>query len=121
MDKVELLTVEHAWLAVPGMLLISPCFPVPWDDNGHGWQDRTEKVTVVTPDGPELESTAQINMTHLSIRDPEIPPQACWRVRLRLTDRTADEVPIGSKVFVSTDVRDALLSTGKTWPLKEDG
>lgn len=115
MDKVELLTVEHAWLAVPEVLLISPSFPVPWDDNGHGWQDRTETVAVVTPDGGQLEATAQINMTHLSIRDPEVPWQARWRVRLWLTDRTEEEVPVGSRILVSPDVREALLHRGRRW------
>lgn len=109
MDKVELLTLEHAWLATPAMLLITPSFPVPWNDQGYGWGNRTEKVIVAPPDGRALEATAQINMTHLSIRDAGIPAKDRWRVKLWLTDRTAEEVPVGSKMLVSPELRNALL------------
>ena len=109
MERVELLTVEHTYQIRPDMLLISPAMPVPWDSKGHGWRDRTEQVGVVRPDGRELEATAQINMTYLNIPDPSVPPEARWIVRMWLTDRTSEDVPVGSRVLVSQEVRDALF------------
>ena len=109
MTLVALLTVEHVFAIRADMLVISPAFPVPWDANGKGWQNRTEKVLVAKPDGSEIPATAQINMTHLSIRGP-VNPGECWQVRMWLTDRTIEEVPIGSKILVSKEIRDALLS-----------
>ncbi|MDR3404341.1 MAG: hypothetical protein P4L99_17715 [Chthoniobacter sp.] len=109
MERVELLIVEHTYQIRPGMLLISPALPVPWDNKGHGWRNRTEQVGVVRPDGRELEATAQINMTHLNIRDPNVPAQARWVVTMWLTDRTSEDVPVGSKMLVSPEVRNALF------------
>ncbi|MBN9693439.1 MAG: hypothetical protein J0M24_24605 [Verrucomicrobia bacterium] len=66
-------------------------------------------MIVVRPDKPELEATAKISMTHLNIPDPNVSIDERWRITVWLTDRTADEVPVGSKVFVSPEVRDAIL------------
>jgi len=112
MDRQELLTVEdHFYLDRPGvkMLILSPHFPMPetWKENG--WRERQEQVTIVTPDGSELPATAQINVTHLNIRDPDVPIEARWPITVWLTDRTPDEVPIGSKILVDPAVLSAIL------------
>ena len=112
MDRQELLTVEHAYyIDRPGapMLVLSPHFHMPktWKENG--WRERQEQVTVLRPDGSELPATAQINVTHLNIRDPDVPIEARWPITLWLTDRTPDEVPIGSKILVQPSVREAIL------------
>jgi hypothetical protein len=84
MERVELLTVEHTfWLKRNGvqMLILSPDFPVPERWKGRGWSERTESVAVLRPDGRELEATAQINMTHLNIPDPDYTGSR-WRITL---------------------------------------
>ena len=96
------------------MLIISPGFPVPWDSKGHGWKNRTEDVGIVRPDGSELEATAQINMIHLNIPDPSVPLEARWKITMWLTDRMSEEVPVGSRILVSQEVRDALLPKSST-------
>jgi hypothetical protein len=48
-------------------------------------------------------------MTHLNIRDPDVPIEERWRVTMWLTDRSAEDVPVGSKILVSREVRDAIL------------
>ena len=105
MKRVELLTVEHTYQIKPEMLILSPAFPVP----GRSWSARTERVGVVRPDGREMEATAQISMTHLNIPDPSVPLEARWRVTMWLTDRTGEEVPVGSRILVSQELRDAIL------------
>ncbi|RYD54487.1 MAG: hypothetical protein EOP83_22090 [Verrucomicrobiaceae bacterium] len=112
MDRQELLTVEHAfYIDRPGMqmLVLSPHFHMPktWKENG--WRERQEQVTVVKPDGSALPATAQINVTHLNIRGPDVPIEARWPITIWLTDRTPDEVPIGSKILVDPAVRAAIL------------
>jgi len=111
MERFELLTVEHTfWLKNPGvqMLIIHPDFPTPKGWKERGWSKRTETVLVRRPDGSEIEASAEINMTHLNIRGPA-PIEEVWRVTMWLTDRTAEEVPDGSKILVSREVRDAIL------------
>jgi hypothetical protein len=110
MERVRLLTVEHTfWLSRDSiqMLILSPDFPVPNGWRDRGWNARTEAVTVLRPDGTELAATAQINMTHLNIPDPDFPGSR-WRITVWLTDRTKEEVPVGSKILVSPEVRTAL-------------
>jgi len=118
MDKVELLTVEHTfWLRRDRiqMLILSPDFPVPNGWRERGWNARTEAVTVLPPDGTELAATAQINMTHLNIPDPDFTGSR-WRITVWLTDRTKQEVPVGSKILVSPEVRNAVLGTPEQAP-----
>ena len=112
MDRQELLTVEHAYyIDRPGapMLVLSPHFHMPKKWNENGWRERQEQVIVLRPDGSELPATAQISITHLNIRDPNVPIEARWPITVWLTDRTPDEVPIGSKILVQPSVRAAIL------------
>jgi len=81
---------------------------MPRDWEKKGWSERREAVVVVRPDGAEIGATAQINMKHLSIRGP-VKLRDCWRITVWLTDRTEDDVPVGSKILVSQEIRDALL------------
>jgi len=108
MERLQLLTVEDTfWIegnAVP-MLIIHPNFSVP----RGGWQSRTETVVVMRPDGQMIDATAVISMTHFNIPEPSVPIDKRWRVCMRLTNRTKEEVPIGSRILVSQELRDALL------------
>lgn len=87
-------------------LVIHPDFAVP----EGGWQSRTETMMVRRPDGQEFEATAQLELTHFNIRDPQVPLDRRWGVTLRFTHTLKDDVPIGSKVFASQQLRDALLT-----------
>ena len=91
------------------MLVLSPKFTMPKNWREVGWGERETKVTVVTPDGIHLSSTAQINVTHLNIRGSDVPIEERWPITVWLTDRGEDEVPIGSKILVDPDVRAAIL------------
>ena len=109
MECLELLTVENTFAIncnTVTILIIYPDFSVP---NG-GWQNCTEIVEVLQPNGQRIKATAEIATMHLNIKDPAAPIDKCWRVCIRLRDRTKAEVPIGSKILVSQVVRDALLT-----------
>jgi hypothetical protein len=111
MERVGLLTVERtSWLKRPEvqMLIILPDFPTPRGWKERGWIRRTETVLVVRPDGSQVEASAEINMTHRNMRGPA-PIEERWRITMWLTDRTTKEVPDGSKILVSREIRDAIL------------
>src|SRR4051794_12757163 len=111
MQRFELMTVEHAWLLErPGvhMLILSPHFLMPAGWEKKGWRERNESVLVVRPDGTEIEANAQINVTHLNISGL-VPLRERWPITIWLTDRNTEEVPVGSKILVSREVRDAIL------------
>ncbi|MGB8354162.1 MAG: hypothetical protein WCD79_09770 [Chthoniobacteraceae bacterium] len=109
MERFELLTVEDTYAIKSDMLILRPEFFVP----DGGWEARTENVKVLRPDRLEFEATAEIRMGHLNISDPQVPLKKRWTVTVWLTDRTAEEVPIGSKIFVSKEVRDSLIVAGR--------
>jgi hypothetical protein len=48
-------------------------------------------------------------MTHLNIPDPSVSIDKRWRLTVWLTDRTKEDVPVGSRILVSQEVRDAML------------
>ena len=110
MERVELLTVESTLELRPKaqMLIIHPRFHPPKDWDTRGWHERTETVVVVRPDGSELDATAQINTTVASCSEFVPIEERMW-VTMWLTDRTAEEVPDGSRILVSREVRDAIL------------
>lgn len=112
MEYVELLTVERtSWLKKAGvqMLIIDPAFSLPGSWKECGWIRRTESVLVVRPNGSEIAATAVISMTRFGIRRL-VPVEGRWRITMWLTDRTPQEVPKGSKVLVSSEVRTAILA-----------
>jgi hypothetical protein len=107
MQRVELLTVQERFQISWGLTLV-PDFPIP----GGWWRNREELVLVVTPEGREFELPAQFNMVHFNIRDPEASVDRRWRVVVSLPSGEKEQVPIGSKVFVSPEVQNALVLGG---------
>jgi hypothetical protein len=71
---------------------------------------------VVRPDATSLLATAQINVTHLNISDPSVPIEARWPITVWLTERTEDEVPVGSKIMVNSEVRAAISGKDASTP-----
>lgn len=112
MHQRELLTVQHTFfIGRPGvqMLVLSPTFMMPDNWSERGWRERKELVTVLRPDGTILPADAQINVTHLNIRDPEVPLKARWPITVWLTNRTEAEVPIGSRILADPAVCAAIF------------
>ncbi len=108
MERCELIIVEDTfWIewAAARTLIIQPIFSAP----RRNWQTRTETVVVRRPDGQEFEATAHFELTHFNIRDPYASMDKRWRVTIRLTKTTKEDVPIGSKILASQQLREALL------------
>jgi len=111
MSRVELTMVEDAFCLrsnntdTAPILVIHPDFSVP----PSGWRSRTESVTILKPNGEEFETIAELNLSHFNIRDSNSPLDRRWRVTVSLPNRTGEDVPIGSKILVSPEIRDAIL------------
>ena len=105
MEHVELLNVEERFQITNAGLVLVPDFSVP---NGC-WKNFSETVVVVRPDGQTLETLAQFNMSHFNIPDPSVQIDERWRVVVWLPNAKKEEVPIGSKVLVSRETRNAVL------------
>jgi hypothetical protein len=104
MEPVELLTVTDSFQLSGIGLTFMPDFSVP-----KGWKNRVQQIIVATPDGRQFEAVAQFNMTHFNISDPEATVDRRWRILVTLPDTTKEQVPLGSRLFVSPELRDALL------------
>jgi hypothetical protein len=107
MDPVELLTVEDTFQIGGFGLVLGPNFSVP---NGR-WAECSGPALVVRPNGERLEVTARFGLSHFNISDPTVSIDRRWRVVVSLPDCTKDQVPIGTKILVSQEVRDAILGT----------
>src|SRR2546423_11902169 len=104
MSRVELLTVQDCFLIEERGVVVIPDFSVP-----DGWKDRTETVAVTRPDGQEYETAAQFSMSHFRLLDRTASLDRSWRDVVLLLNRKKDELPAGSKISVSQEIRDAIL------------
>jgi hypothetical protein len=108
MSRVDLLTIAERFQIGPSVYLI-PDFSVP----GGQWKSTSEVVLVVPPNGQQFEATAQFNLSHFNIRDPEASMDKRWRVVVAMPERKKEEFPVGSRILVSPQIRDALLPSQK--------
>jgi hypothetical protein len=104
MSRVELLTVEDRFLIEGRGVIVIPDFPVP-----NGWKNRAETIAVVTPEGQQYEAAAQFSMSHFKPIDPKVPIEKRWRIIVLLLDTKKEELPVGSKILVSQEAKDAIL------------
>jgi len=104
MNQVELLTVEGCFGSGPGVHLY-PHFPVPHAE----WHERTEVVVVEKPDGQQFKARASFGVVHFNIAGQASLDER-WRVVVGLPACSTDEVPVGSKILVPREIRDALLA-----------
>jgi hypothetical protein len=104
MERVELLTVGDSF-QIGSFVVVHPDFSVP---NGRR-TSRTESVLVVSPNGEKREAAAQFDLSHFKFSEPSVSIDRRWRVVLSLLGCTKDQVPVGSTILVSQEMRDALL------------
>lgn len=105
MNTVELLTVEDSFQITGRGVVLVPDFSVP-----IGWTDRTETVVVEQPCGNRYEAMARFNLSHFNLVDHHAPVDKRWRIVVLLPGRAKEDVPPGSKLFVASEVRDAVIS-----------
>ena len=104
MSRVELLTIEDRFAIEGRGVVIVPDFSVP-----DGWKDRTDAVVVMKPDGQQQEAEAQFSMSHFVPLDRKAPLDKRWRIVVLLLGGKKEDLPVGSKILVSQEVRDAIL------------
>jgi hypothetical protein len=104
MDRVELLAVEGSFMSGECLLLV-PHFPVPRPD----WRGRSEAVVIVKPDGQKFKTRAQFGVVHFNLAGPASLDQR-RRVVVHLPACERDQVPIGSKLLASREIKDELRS-----------
>ena len=112
MERVELFTVtDTSWLPAKNtqLLILRPDFPVTDGWRQLGKFEHIVTVVIVKPDGSQFEATAHISTSHINIADPYAPIEERWRITVWFTDRPKDDVPIGSRILVSQELRDAIL------------
>ena len=96
----ELLIVEDHFLLTSVGLVVAPDLSVPRTGN---WSDIVTKARVQDPGGEELEHEVKFGLVHFNIRDPEVSIDKRWRVVISFPNATKEQIPIGSKIFVSKD------------------
>ncbi len=104
MNAVELLTVEDSFQISGRGVVVVPDFSVP-----DGWKNRTATVVVEKPDGQQYDATAQFSISHFNIADPKVSIDMRWRVTVLLQDWNEEDLPAGSRIIVSREIRDAIL------------
>jgi hypothetical protein len=109
MSRVELLTVQDSFLIEGRGVVVIPDFSVP-----DGWKDRKETVAVTTPGGQEYETTAQFSISHFCLLDRTASLDKSWRIVVLLLNRKKEEMPAGSKISVSQEIRDAIFPHNAT-------
>jgi hypothetical protein len=105
MNRVKLMTIEDRFHIRGVGVTIRSDFRVP---NGH-WAARTEAVIVVKPDGHNFEAIAKFNLSHFNISDPKVSIERRWRVTIMFPDMLSEDVPVGSKILVSHEIKEALF------------
>jgi len=53
-------------------------------------------------------------MTHFNISDPDVSIDKRWRVVVQFPDGKKDELPTGTKILVSEQVKNAIIGDGRT-------
>jgi hypothetical protein len=111
MSLVELTVEDTFWFECNGLvrLILHPNFSVPLDWEQNAWSQRTEPVVVAKPNGQQIEAPLRSTWEHFRISDPSVSIDKRWRLTLWLTDRTKEEIPVGSRILVSPEDRNAIL------------
>lgn len=108
MRRVELLTVAETFLLTKVGLVLMPDFPVP-----PRWKNKSDQVTVQSPDGLRVAVHAEFNVVHFTLGRSQTVTQRerSWRVVVILPQTAKSAVPVGSRIFVSPDIQVSLLSS----------
>lgn len=104
MDRVELLVIKDCFGVGDGVFVV-PDFPVP----PRGWHERSEVVLIIKPDGDEIKTRARFGVAHFNIAGPASLDQR-WRVVVHLPACQKDQLPLGSRLLVSPQIKDELYS-----------
>jgi hypothetical protein len=103
-DHVELMQVQDRFALKHRGLTLVPDFPAP----DHGWNDFDRQILVITPNGEQKEFQAKFQICHFNFRDPGVDISRRWRIVVSLPYASKEDVPVGSRVWVTRDINRAL-------------
>ncbi len=72
------------------------------------WQDFDTQVLVITPNGEQKEFQARFSRWHFNFTDPGVDINRRWRIVVSLPSVSKEDVPVGSKVWVTRDIKQTL-------------
>jgi len=104
MDRVELLTIIDRFLIEGRGVVVCPDFPL-----ADGWKNRADTVLVTKSDGQQFEALAQFSLSHYRTLNPDTLLGQGWRIILILPNLKKEDVPLGSKISVSPEIKDAIF------------
>ena len=104
-DRVELMQVEECFALEHIGLALTPDFPV---SRHEKWNDFDTQVLVITPNGEQKEFQANFQMWHFNFRGPGVDISRCWRIVVSLPNASIEDAPVGSRVWVTHDIKQAL-------------
>jgi hypothetical protein len=86
-------------------LTLVPDFPVPHYDK---WNNFNTQVLVITPNGEQKEFQANFQRWHFNFRGPGVDISRCWRIVVSLPNASKEDVPVGSGIWVTHDIKQSL-------------
>jgi hypothetical protein len=101
--RVELMQVEDYFALKHFGLTLVPDFP-----SHDKWNNFDTRVLVITPNGEQKEFQAKFQRWHFNIPNPVVDIRRRWRIVVSLPYASREDVPIGSKVWVTRDIKQAL-------------
>ena len=104
-DRVELMQVQERFALKHHGLALVPDFPVPHYDK---WNNFNTQVLVITPNGEQKEFQANFQRWHFNFRGPGVDISRCWRIVVSLPNALKEDVPVGSGIWVTHDIKQAL-------------
>ena len=104
-DHVELMQVQDSFALNHIGLTLVPDFPAPQHDN---WNDFDRQILVVTLNGEQKEFQANFQIMHFNFRDPGVDISRRWRIVVSLPYASKEDVPVGSKVWGTRDIKQSL-------------
>ena len=105
MERVELMQVEDTFMIESIGLVLAPFFELPPEGK---WENITDKVSIQAPDGREFLAEALFSVAHMNIKDPTVGASKRWPVLVSLRHTSKENVPVGSKVYVSQEIKNAI-------------
>jgi hypothetical protein len=84
-------------------LTLAPDFPA-----HDKWKNLDTQVLVITPNGEQKEFQAKFQIWHFNFRDSGVDINRRWRIVVILPYASKDDVPVGSRICVTHDIKQAL-------------
>jgi hypothetical protein len=97
--------VEECFALTRIGLTLIPDFPVPQHEK---WKNFDTQVLIITPNGEQKEFQANFQRWHFNFGEPGVDISRRWRIVVSLPSASKEDAPVGSRVLVTPDIKQAL-------------